>query len=53
MSALASYEALDDEVGVSDSFLFQSGLVWSHEGIWRMSAVNSISVGRDSCTLDA
>ena len=27
--------------GVS-SFVFQSGLVWLHEGIWRMSAVNSI-----------
>ena len=51
MSALASYEASVDEVGVSDPFLFQSSLVWLHERIWRMSrpfmcVVSSIAVGR-------
>jgi hypothetical protein len=46
MSALASYEASDDDVGVSDSFLFQSlsGAVTRRELV--MCLVRSISVGR-------
>jgi hypothetical protein len=51
MSDLASYEALDDEVGLSDSFLFQSGLVWSREWIWTNECCELYISRACSCTL--